>query len=125
MLNLTTILRLHFSLGKAERFPEGRVIATHIGKGGTALDQPTRKFVIDFSGKSFERLKKGAVVEAVVSASLGKILHPVTQENRFTDGWRVFFELESEGHEAVELRCFLKSGTDVLTETWSYQWVKN
>jgi glucans biosynthesis protein len=117
--------RLHFSLGKTERFPEGRVIATHIGKGGTALDQPTRKFVIDFSGKSFEKLKKGAVVEAVVSASLGKILSPVTQQNRFTDGWRVFFELDSEGHDAIELRCFLKSGTDVLTETWSYQWVKN
>lgn len=117
--------RLHFSLGKEERFPEGRVLATHIGKGGTALDQPTRKFVIDFGGKSFEKLKGDAKVESVVSASLGKILHLVTQKNQFTDGWRVFFELEPDGNETIELRCFLKSGADVLTETWSYQWVRN
>ncbi|OQW92200.1 MAG: glucan biosynthesis protein D [Beggiatoa sp. IS2] len=117
--------RLHFALGKEERFPDGRILATRVGKGGTALDQKTRKFVIDFGGKSFEKLKENIVVEAVVSASPGKILNPVTQKNPFTDGWRVFFELEPEDHDSIELRCFLKSGADVLTETWSYQWVRN
>jgi glucan biosynthesis protein len=26
--------------------------------------------------------------------------------------------------EEVELRCFLRNGADVLSETWSYQWFK-
>jgi glucans biosynthesis protein len=33
----------------------------------------------------------------------------------------VSFELLPQGNDS-ELRCFLKLGDDVLTETWSYQW---
>jgi glucans biosynthesis protein len=29
-----------------------------------------------------------------------------------------------ETDDPIELRCFLRTGQDVLTETWSYQWQK-
>ncbi len=43
-------------------------------------------------------------------------------ENPYTKGWRMSFELLPQGSDPSELRCFLKLGNDVLTETWSYQW---
>jgi periplasmic glucans biosynthesis protein len=30
--------------------------------------------------------------------------------------------LKPKGDAPVELRCFLKLGKDILTETWSYLW---
>jgi len=32
------------------------------------------------------------------------------------------FDLTVEGSDPVELRCFLKSGDKVLTETWLFQY---
>ena len=37
--------------------------------------------------------------------------------------WRAQFDLTVEGNEPVEMRCFLKAGDAVLTETWLYQYV--
>ncbi len=37
--------------------------------------------------------------------------------------WRVAFELVPDGSgQPVELRCFLREGDDILTETWSNLW---
>jgi len=37
--------------------------------------------------------------------------------------WRVAFELVPDGSgKPVELRCFLREGDDILTETWSNLW---
>jgi glucans biosynthesis protein len=64
-------------------------------------------------------------VEAVVDASPGTLSKPVVQPNPQTKGWRLFFELTPEGSAPVNLRAYLKNGNDVLTETWSYQWVRD
>jgi glucans biosynthesis protein len=48
---------------------------------------------------------------------------PVAQKNRFTGAWRTVFEIKpGTAGGAVELRCFLRKGPHVLTETWSYLW---
>jgi glucans biosynthesis protein len=37
-----------------------------------------------------------------------------------TGEWRASFRVQFAGKSPVDLRCFLKRGSDVLTETWSY-----
>jgi glucans biosynthesis protein len=36
--------------------------------------------------------------------------------------WRAQFDLTANGGEPVELRCFLKAGDKVLTESWLCQY---
>ena len=36
--------------------------------------------------------------------------------------WRAQFDLTVGGSEPVEMRCYLKAGDTVLTETWLYQY---
>ena len=39
-----------------------------------------------------------------------------------TKKWRVRFDLNVDGDEPVDLRCFLQLGDKALTETWLYQY---
>jgi glucans biosynthesis protein len=116
--------RLHFALDYEARLLGGRAIASRIGAGGTDVpDHSRRKFVIDFVGRSLKRLDPDATnVEAVCNTSSGEITHSVAHYNRFTDGWRLFFELIPEAEQPADLRCFLRRGQDVLTETWVFKW---
>jgi glucans biosynthesis protein len=118
--------RLRFALDPEARFRGGRTIATRIGAGGADASQTDRrKFVIDFVGEALKGLDPEAPVEAMVTASSGKISKVVVQKNRYTVGWRAFFELIPNSDQSVDLRCFLKLGTDILTETWNFQWLPN
>lgn len=116
--------RIRFALDPEARVRGGRTIATRIGAGGTDVPQPDkRKFVIDFAGENLKGLEAEAPVEVVVNASSGQVINVVAQKNQYTAGWRAFFELVPSSDQAVDLRCFLKLGMDVLTETWSFQWL--
>ncbi len=115
--------RIRFALDPEARLRGGRTIATRIGAGGT--DEPDldrRKFVIDFAGENLKGLEAEAPMEAVVNASSGGLINVVAHKNPYTEGWRVFFEIMPDSDQPVDLRCFLKLGADVLTETWSFQW---
>jgi glucans biosynthesis protein len=117
---------LRLALDPEARLQGGRAVATRVGGGGTDQPDPKlRKFVIDFTGEALRRFGPDTQIEAMVGASAGKVLSPVAQYNPYTKGWRAFFELEPEGDGPVDLRCFLRVGQDVLTETWSYQWIRN
>ncbi len=115
--------RLSFFLDMPNLSPGGRTLASRVGAGGTDnLDSGRRRFVVDFGGEPLTKLTDDAPVEAVVSASTGQIQNVVVHKNPHTNGWRLSFELLPQGGDPSELRCFLKLGNDVMTETWSYQW---
>jgi periplasmic glucans biosynthesis protein len=117
--------RLSFGGENLDKVPGARTVASRVGAGGTdSRDGNARKFVLDFSGSNLQKLPPDAPVQAVISKSAGEIRHRVVQYNPYTQGWRVFFELVPGTAEEVELRCFLRNGADVLSETWSYQWFK-
>jgi glucans biosynthesis protein len=98
-------------------------IATRIGAGADAKSAQ-RKFVIDFVGAQLGALAETAEIVADISSSTGVVGKPVVQRNPFSGGVRVYFDF-TPGDEALsELRCQLRSGADMLTETWSYQWRK-
>jgi glucans biosynthesis protein len=116
--------RLSFFLDMPNLSPGGRTLASRVGAGGAGdLNPEIRRFVIDFGGEALAKLADDAPVQAVVSASTGQIQNVVAHKNAHSNGWRLSFELLPQGGDPSELRCFLKLGNDVLTETWSYQWI--
>jgi periplasmic glucans biosynthesis protein len=118
--------RLRFALDPEARLRGARAVATRIGGAGTdELDSSRRKFVIEFVGPSLRSVGPEAAVDALVSSSSGSITPPIVQFNPETGGRRVFFELQPSGDGPVDLRCFLRHGNDVLSETWVFQWTKS
>ena len=109
--------RLTFTSDMLNRPPLGRVIATRIGAVPGNKDR--RLFVLDFNHVA-QAGPQG--MQPAISTSAGQITNLVAYPNRDTGGWRLSFELAPEGAKPIELRGYLKSGDDVLTETWSYQW---
>ena len=92
--------------------------STRIAAGSTPN---ARRFILEFSRGGPEGGQ--GTEEAVVTASSGQVLRPTVQRNPATGGWRATFELvPGEGTPPIELRCFLRRGTETLTETWSYPW---
>lgn len=113
--------RLHFALDETLAPAGGKVVATRVGAAET--NGGKRKFVVDFGSPALKLLSPKARLEAEVSAGGGKISNVVVHKNEEAGTWRLSFDLEPEkDHDPVELRAILKSGRDVLTETWVYQW---
>ncbi len=120
--------RLHWLADEPFPTPLGRVVATRLGNGGqpgTTRPKGVRKFMIEFRGGPLANLPKGVIPEPVLSASRGtfgdyKLTDAVP--NDVPGHWRTQFDLTVEGSEPVEMRCFLKAGDAVLTETWLYQY---
>lgn len=117
--------RLRFARDPEANLLGGRAVSTRIGAGGTdVLDPAKRKFVVDFAGDTLSKTDPETPVEAVVATTSGTISRPVTQHNPETGGWRLFFELTPDGRTPADLRAFLRHGDDVLSETWSFRWVR-
>ena len=111
-------------------FPSGLaiVVATRLGRGGQP-GQPrpkrVRKFMVEFLGEPLAKLPYGIKPDLVVSTSRG-IFGPYLLVEAVPDcvagHWRVQFDLIVEGTDPVELRGFLKSGGETLSETWMFQY---
>jgi glucans biosynthesis protein len=101
-----------------------RVVATRIGRGGVP-GQPAPKdrwkFVIDFHGGPLAAMAPRYDVKPVVSLSRGEVHTPYVVKVVGTDRWRGFFDVALEGHEPVDMRCYLRLGDETLSETWLYQ----
>lgn len=101
----------------------GYVISTRSGIHDWA---PGERFImVDFVGDNLARLAPGAQPVAEVSALNPDVeaLDAMVQRNPFDSSWRVSFRLKVKEGAArppnVEVRCFIRHGEDVLTETWS------
>lgn len=115
--------RLHWMLSPEGRPPAGYVSST---RQSAVNDHPElRRFVVEFDGRYLNQEPAGADVQAFVTVGEGArvIATPVVHKNTFNGTWRVVFEVQADKPaRRVELRCFLKKGQHVLTETWSYLW---
>jgi periplasmic glucans biosynthesis protein len=104
--------------------PGGRVVATRIGTGAAVpgvASPPGKTYVLDFAGDALNALPSTADVKAIVTAgSAGQIVEQHVEKNPVSGGWRVSFRLQFTEQSGVELRCYLKYRSDVLTETWTY-----
>lgn len=104
----------------------GRVRSTrsswHRTGSAPSQDPDARRFIIEFEGGDLPWTQADQPVEAIVNSSAGEVRTVTVLRNPETGGWRLFFDLVSQGANSVELRAFLRLREDVLTETWSYLW---
>ncbi len=79
------------------------------------------KFVVDFDGPALRALKPDAAVEAVVDATAGgRIVETNAYRNPANGTWRMTLRaLRADPAQPLELRAFLRSGANALTETWT------
>ncbi|SFJ45785.1 glucans biosynthesis protein [Bosea sp. OK403] len=113
-----------------EPFPPalGRVVATRLGNGGqpgTVRPRGVRKFMVEFLGPALETIPFGVKPEVVLSTSRGTFSYVFAEAvpDDVPGHWRAQFDLTVEGNEPVEMRCFMRGGDKVLTETWLYQYL--
>jgi glucans biosynthesis protein len=108
--------------------PLARCVATRLGNGGQP-GQPrpkgVRKFIVEFLGGPLERLPFGVKPEPVLWASRGTFSYVLTEAvpDDVNGHWRAWFDLTAEGTDPIEMRCYLKSGDQTLSETWVYQYL--
>ncbi len=114
---------LHW-LSDADRRPPGGYVSST--RQASVMNHPElHRFVVEFDGTYLHAQGDDPEIEAVVTVGNGAKQEnsTVVQKNRFTGTWRVIFELKPDpAGPPVELRCFLRKGSHVLTETWSYLW---
>lgn len=120
--------RLHWLADEPFPPPLGRVVATRLGNGGqpgTVRPRGVRKFMLEFKGPALESIPFGVKPEVVLSSSRGTFSYVFAEAvpNDVPGHWRAQFDLTVEGTEPVEMRCFLRGGDKVLTETWMYQYL--
>jgi len=114
--------RLHWQGQQQEQHPPGAwVLQSRAGRGYAELAEDEQQYVVDFSGPSLAALPADATVKAVVTApSNGQVRESNAYRVEATGAWRMTVIVKQlNRNEPTELRGFLQSGNDVLTETWS------
>jgi glucans biosynthesis protein len=115
--------RVHWQ-GDALRLPPGaHVQQTRVGYGYTKEPPPPgrRKLLIDFAGPGLPP-DDAEDVQAVASGNANlRLVHVNVYPNPARRGWRATVEFDRlDAQQPVELRVFLRQGTNTLSETWSY-----
>jgi glucans biosynthesis protein len=119
--------RLTWAADEPYPTPLARCVATRLGNGGqpgTQRPKGVRKFTVEFLGGPLAELPSGTLPEPVLTSSRGQFSQIRTEA--VPDGvaghWRAQFDVSVTGAEPVDLRCYLRNGDQVLSETWLYQY---
>jgi glucan biosynthesis protein len=90
------------------------------GRESLQGDPQIRRFAIDYQFPDPEP-RDAAPPRASVSSSAGEIREITVQYNPINRGWRLAFQLDSQGADTVELRAQLEP-EGRFAETWLYRW---
>jgi glucans biosynthesis protein len=107
--------------------PLAQVVATRSGIGGVIGQKRTYfswRFVIDFAGGALAMIGRTARVEPVISVSRGAVEIPSARPLDALPGYRAMFDLRpnDDSSEPIDLRLYLRLGSEALSETWLFQW---
>jgi len=114
--------RLHWQgMQEVQRPPGAWVTQTRAGRGFAELAEDEQQYIVDFTGPTLAALPADATVKAVVSAPAnGQIMESNVYRMEANDAWRMTVRVKQlDRTQPTELRGFLQSGNDVLSETWS------
>ncbi len=113
--------RVHWQGTQQQRPPGAWVAQSRVGRGFAELGENEQQFVVDFTGPSLQALAADANVKAVVSAPAnGEIVESNAYRVEPTGAWRMTVRVKQlKPAEPTELRGFLESDGNALTETWS------
>jgi glucans biosynthesis protein len=120
--------RLHWRADEPDPTPLARCVATRLGRGGQP-GQPrppgVEKFVVEFLGGPLAGLPFGVKPEPMLSSSRGQFSQVFAEA--VPDGvaghWRAVFDLTAEGADPVDVRLYLQSAEQTLSETWLFQYL--
>ncbi len=114
--------RLLWQKDAEQRPPLAWVSQTRRGHGWIQKQDDSIALSVDFDGPALKNLAAGTQVNAVVSSDAnGKVLETNTIRNDVTGGWRMTIRLRrNDEKKPVELRGYLNSNNNTLSETWSY-----
>jgi periplasmic glucans biosynthesis protein len=114
---------LFWQMGEPDvKLAPNRVVSTRVGLvPGTP---GTRQFVIDFKGPKLDAIPENSPPEAIVNCSTNAaMVDNQVLWNPYLKSWRVMLKMQPKpGNNPVDMRCTLRAGTNVLSETWTYQW---
>jgi glucans biosynthesis protein len=104
-----------------------QVVATRTGVGGIVGQKRkyfSWRFVVDFVGGDLGMLGGQAKVEPVISSSRGEIELTSVRPLDSIHGYRAMFDLKpnDDSLAPIDLRLYLRTDGQPLTETWIYQW---
>ena len=119
--------RLHWGGKIPFSSPLAQVVATRTGLGGV-IGQKRRyfswRFAIDFAGGNLALLAKNVKVQAIISASRGKVEVTSARPLEAIHGYRAMFDIKPLDNDVmpIDLRVYLAVDGQPLSETWLYQW---
>lgn len=104
-----------------------RVKDTFTGLGGVIGQKRqyySHRFAIDFEGGMLPMVGGNADIKPVISVSSGKVEITSARPNHAIQGYRAMFDVVPDGDsmEPINIRVYLESNGQPLTETWLYQW---
>jgi periplasmic glucans biosynthesis protein len=104
------------------RPPQLWVAQSRRGRGYMRKPDNSIGFILDWEGPAVKRLAPDAKVDFVVSAdSNGQLLERNSWRNDVTGAWRTSLRVRRlDDAKPLELRAYLRSGEQALSETWSY-----
>ncbi len=104
------------------RPPLAWVTQTRRGPGQQRKPDGTIQYIVDFAGPALTKLTADAKIDTVVTSdSNGQIVESAALHNEVTGGWRLVVRVRRlDDKKPLELRAFLRNGSETLTETWSY-----
>jgi glucans biosynthesis protein len=104
------------------RPPISWVSDTRRGRGYARNPDNSIGFVIDFAGPGLKKLAPDTKIDGVVSVDTNaELVQQYTYRNEVTGGWRIVLRIRRlDDAKPVELRAFLRSANNIMSETWSY-----
>jgi len=103
------------------KLSDEKVVATRIGLDPSCDN--CRQIVIDFKGPKLDAIPTNSPPTAIANCSPNAaILFNQVVWNPFAHAWRVALKMQPKTNEPVDLRCTLQQGTNVVSETWTFQW---
>jgi len=103
--------------------PENKVVSTYVGLDSHFAN--TRQIVIDFAGPKLDAIPENNPPQAIANCSTNAVIaENQVLRNSFLNTWRVVLKMQPKpgNTNPVDIRCTLQNGTNILSETWTYQW---
>jgi glucans biosynthesis protein len=100
-----------------------KVVSTRIGLDSRFAN--TRQIVIDFAGPKLDGIPPARPPTAIAYCSTNAaIIENQVLRNPYLQTWRVLLKMQPKpgNTNPIDLRCTLQRGTNILSETWTYQW---
>ena len=105
------------------KLSDNKAVATRVGLDLNCRD--CRQIVIDFDGPKLDALPANTPPQAIANCSTNAVIADnQVFRNEELGTWRVLLKMQPKpgNVDPVDLRCTLQNGTNLLSETWTYQW---